>query len=1025
MKRLISLFLALVLIVSAASPIYAAETEEWYGTITVEFSDSYGQTENLEVMVKDGHVYTDIINLSSRLGYSCVQNGDLVSVVGDTSLFADGSPALAVHFQIGDNKVAYNPLCGIEQEYTTPAPCIQDNRGTWVSLTHTLYLLGASCNIFDDDILDVSKDVLSIQMPRNNVLSIAASIICNDSSLSFDWEDDFGYSETVTNITDGASRIVTLFNGLLEFDGSAWLSLVYWDAFDLKFGKMMTQMLCTYSAEEMHKSIDEVSLMLEPFNSDGTFGQLLRNKQMRIDSDLSYWNSACTDYLEKLEAGCGSPAEYNYLYHQYEKAMDAEKLFSVSGENLTYIQDELSTATNFLDIATKIGSAVSYTTEFQNKDAFLSSALKEYMNTRMSTEQMSDAMAFSINTYLKTIDWGSTGYTATWFILEQLPEFVIDKSAIDVLLGAPANIALFAWDVMSETIPFYKDGLVAVENREVSNYSQKLQNDALLNLKSLLSSMQASSKPISQSQCMQLAEYCYVYLKACYLSRETAIKSLDGTSEEFQKKIENKLNVESDINQKISGYLAFLSSATVNNKCYSLGFLNENNIAFLNKCTDNTLIAIVKENESTNSKLISQVIEYDQSGNWDTSYHFEYNDDRLAVVTVNSASFDGEYMYSYSYNSSGQLEQINTPNEMFSYTEYTYNSAGKIIEADRTMGKSIYEYDDSGRLIGSKEEFSMYTYVSEYKYNENNLLLEKKEYHYLTDSSFAESDLVDTVTYTYDYNENGLLILESYDTEYNHHTTFYDYSLKPFVVESLCSEDLNSSSLSLPIQEEWGKFSIYLDSPNSTKGLENIEYSLSDDGYVEELSWFNPTTSQKTYLEFCYNNEDPTGIDLPESDNSSGNINEHYKDVLNRHPLSFTHYYTLKGETQTYEIETEYILYDINKDQSPELIVREDASNYFIYTVSNDEVVLCGEFLWSYADCLYSDDQAGLIIHDGGHGSLHMEYVSRYILEGNSLNSSGSIYSTEEYTYEEIQNHLAEYKRLNEFLPITDFSLLE
>ena len=41
MRRIISVFLALVLVLTATMPIYAAEAvDEWYGTVAVEYSDA-------------------------------------------------------------------------------------------------------------------------------------------------------------------------------------------------------------------------------------------------------------------------------------------------------------------------------------------------------------------------------------------------------------------------------------------------------------------------------------------------------------------------------------------------------------------------------------------------------------------------------------------------------------------------------------------------------------------------------------------------------------------------------------------------------------------------------------------------------------------------------------------------------------------------------------------------------------------------------------------------------------------------
>lgn len=284
MKRIMSILLAFSIAISLLVPVFAAESDEpQYGTIRVEYSDALGSIEPLEVMVLNGYVYANVDSFSARLGYCWEQNEDLVSIYTFTDLWGDQAPALAVHFRIGDEKISYNPLCGIEIQYTAPAPCVQNERGIWVPLSYTLNLLGGSRN--------VAGDVLVIQMPTRNVLSIAALIVNNGDSLSFDWVEDFGYSETATDVANGASRVVTLFSGLLEFDGSAWSSFVDWNAFDKKFGRSLAAMLCTYSTDELMESIEQAEVLLDVFDDDGALGSMLRSQQTMINSDIAAWDA--------------------------------------------------------------------------------------------------------------------------------------------------------------------------------------------------------------------------------------------------------------------------------------------------------------------------------------------------------------------------------------------------------------------------------------------------------------------------------------------------------------------------------------------------------------------------------------------------------------------------------------------------------------------------------------------------------------------------------------------------------------
>jgi len=151
-----------------------------------------------------------------------------------------------------------------------------------------------------------------------------------------------------------------------------------------------------------------------------------------------------------------------------------------------------------------------------------------------------------------------------------------------------------------------------------------------------------------------------------------------------------------------------------------------------------------------------------------------------------------------------------------------------------------------------------------------------------------------------------------------------------------------------------------------------------------------------------------------------------YKLALLKHPKSTAHYYTLNGEGRVYNQDTEYTLYDIDKDGTPELIIKEDHNKYYIYTFDGNTANLCDDdYLYcSYSNCLYEYEGNGIIIHYGGVGSLHLEYVSICYLSGNSLVGGDTLANTEECSDEELLNVLKKYKLIDDFHPITDDSLL-
>lgn len=843
MKKVICFVLAISVILSAAMPVLAREADNpQYGVLNVEYSDALGDIEQLPAMVSNGYVYADAAVLSERLGYRCQQSGELVSIFAENNFLNTKAPLLAIHFHVNKTKVAYNPLFGAEFEYDTPAPCIVNEQGIWVPLRYTLVLLGANSTMVEDTLL--------LQIPQNNVLSTAAMIINNEDNLSFDWTKDFGYSETAINVADGAARIVTLFSGLLEFDGAAWLSLIDWNAFNRKFGELLVTMCSTYSSEEFEEVVSQVETSLEVFSDDGKLGEILRKKQYIIDADVSEWGKECEKYLEMLEAGSGSPAKYNLLYQRYEKAMNQQELFAtLGGDNMRYLQTELTSATNVLDIAAILGSVVSYLNEFQQKDEYLFSSLKDYLNHRIETDYVPNATVQAMHHYLNVMDLGALGTSAYRFVEENWLKCIVDESGIDTLLGAPANVLLFAWDIMSATMPFYSKGLSAVESREISNYAQKIQNDALQNIKYLISRLSKSSS-ISAEDSAQLAEYCYVYLKASYIARDAAIKSLGSTSEEFQEQVEGKLEAESQINRFVANNLAVLSNANLKNDCYILGFLTENNSEYLDEYSDIKLLEAIHENDANCQKKLQEVnVTYSDGSKGQTV--FKYNSSGLLTSSVFTSPYsDGSQETVYSYDSDNRLTAVQLTGDHwhagFPSAEYDYDANGYLIRSAGGEGSIIeylYENDSAGRPIKVTMNSDFQTTVSNYTYSESGNTAEIS----ISVTDYQGNKSQGYASYECTYDAQGRIQTEARNGTDGSYNRNYIYDYFPFV----CVASGNSTLHSIYLADIKG---------HPIWEIENVvvkSMQQDADGYLTQL-----IADSGAIYEFVYDKSNETDADL-------------------------------------------------------------------------------------------------------------------------------------------------------------------
>ena len=142
-----------------------------------------------------------------------------------------------------------------------------------------------------------------------------------------------------------------------------------------------------------------------------------------------------------------------------------------------------------------------------------------------------------------------------------------------------------------------------------------------------------------------------------------------------------------------------------------------------------------------------------------------------------------------------------------------------------------------------------------------------------------------------------------------------------------------------------------------------------------------------------------------EDSQSQPDISSVYKEVLQQHPEF-----------------VEYTVYDVNQDGTHELIIY-DGMKYLVYTIIDSTPALCGT-CYAYYHGLYSLGGAGLIVHNGGIGYLHLEYVDLYELLDGSFEKSDNIINTEESSMDDLYKCLENYNQIDNFYPVSDLSLL-
>lgn len=119
-----------------------------------------------------------------------------------------------------------------------------------------------------------------------------------------------------------------------------------------------------------------------------------------------------------------------------------------------------------------------------------------------------------------------------------------------------------------------------------------------------------------------------------------------------------------------------------------------------------------------------------------------------------------------------------------------------------------------------------------------------------------------------------------------------------------------------------------------------------------------------------------------------------------------------------------YTLYDINKDNIPELIINcDNMPEYIVYTISGNQVVNCGDFA-SGIGMLYKYNGNGIVVQDGGN---RMQYINRYSLVNGTLRETtlATTLEGEDAVYDDFESALTGCTPFNNnFYSVDDPSLL-
>ena len=741
MKRVISFFLCVIMLMSSTYTALAKETTDIsYNTLSVEFSDNLGTTEELNVMVTEEHLYVDAEQLGDRLGYQVEVGNEYVAIYNKN--FSNTVPYGLTTFYYDSTKVRHM-LFNKMVDYEAPFKIVKNSDGVWIPFEFSLLLLNSSDVVLDNQV--------HIEMPQKNIVDIYMDILKNNDRYLFDWKSDAGASEGSIFAMGTGAYFVQVFSGILDKDGASWSQLIdsfylKMDSYDRKYAESFARMFCTYSDEELTLN----AKAMKPFNGDNWVAKSIKKVDDIIDDNIGDLSKKTADLKKRIDVENGtSVAKFNKSYQELDKMCNTADYFSNMTDPFLTASKEFKNVTSFLDVFYKISEVIGYASEFKNQDEFAVKSLDTLIKKSDSSCVMSKAMKDSMGDYKKTLETDIVAYSAYNYLMNNMTDLFTDTIDISTtILDMDSKLYLLAWDIAKGAIPLVKNSLSNTDCFLQSMYAGIIQSDTFSTYINKRNVVFGDAKNITPENLYELSQYCYAYLKSCYITRDAAVGALTEKTKEDNPTYKSTQKM---VNQEIAKCLVELKDADKTNKYGCYGFLPENNKQYLSEYDDGTLIQCVingvdvnsvyqeyiknkeyndyiKDEWKSNNPSQYAIIDIDQDGENEliirdendgcSSFSvFRYNDDEQKVIGI-----DIENILGY--------ENENTYHVSRFYGEMLYSSKYKAIvyheNGNPYLNQVVYQSIDGNVL---KDKFSILV-------DTNNI--EKKPYYTLYENSEKE-----------------------------------------------------------------------------------------------------------------------------------------------------------------------------------------------------------------------------------------------------------------------------------------------
>ncbi len=588
MEKIISILLSAIILLTTGTA-YATETKSAdisYNTLPVEFSDNLGTTENLDAMVDDGHLYVNAKQLGERLGYQVKAGDEYVAVFNKE--FSNTVPYGITTFYYDSTKVGHM-LFNKMVDYEAPFKTVKNADGEWIPFEFSLLLLNSSDVLLDKKI--------HVDMPEKNIVDIYMDVLKNNDRYLFDWEADAGATPGSMFAMGTAANMVQIFNGVLDWDGASWCQLINSfsmdsSSYDAKYSESFAKMFCTYSDEELSQDVDAMKEKLKPFDGDNWVVKSMKQIDDAYDYKIENLSKKTADLKKKMVVeNKASVDAYNKSYQELDKLCSRADFFSETTDPFVQVSKSFKEATGFMEAFYSVMEITGYASEFQNQDKFAVKSLDTFIKNSNYGCVMSKAMKDGLRDYKNTLETDIVSYSAYNYLMNNMGDLL--KEGLDVsttLLDTESKIYLLIWDISKETVPWVKNGLSNTDCFLQSMYAGIVQSDTFKSYIDKRDAVFKDANNITSKNLYEVTQYCYAYLKSCYITRDAAVGALTEKTKEDNPTYES---TQKTVNQEIAKCLVKLKDADKTNKYGCYGFLPENNKQYLSEYDDGELLKCV------------------------------------------------------------------------------------------------------------------------------------------------------------------------------------------------------------------------------------------------------------------------------------------------------------------------------------------------------------------------------------------------------------------------------------------------